>query len=169
MELPVLALSDVQLFCPIETAVCDPATLPPCPSCGFSWETPTVQQLPTVELEQKKPKRDDDSQALSGLALSSTVDAREDDSTLSPCSSTTSLAAMAMEIPLEPDEVELLQEYVAHKWSPETPSPTLAPMPPMTGEVLDPIPFCVPVYYPEAPMEKYALFTLSDDEDLPDY
>ena len=44
---------------------------------------------------------------------------------------TTSLAAMAMEIPLEADEVELLKGYVAHKWSPPTPSLAPTPVPPM--------------------------------------
>ena len=44
---------------------------------------------------------------------------------------TTNLAAMAMEIPLETDEVELLKGYVAHKWSPPTPSLAPTPVPPM--------------------------------------
>ena len=127
---------------------------------------------------------------------------------------TTSLAAMAMEIPLETDEVELLKGYVAHiveptdsitgtnpcapyaqqiwqqwqwrynwrqmRWSSSNSMWLTSgahqlhhwhqlPVPPMTGEVLEPTLFCVPVYRPEAPMDKYALSALSDDEDLPDY
>ena len=46
--------------------------------------------------------------------------------------------------------MELLKEYVAHKWSPSTPSLAPTPVPPMTGEVLEPTLFCVPVYRPEA-------------------
>ena len=44
------------------------------------------------------------------------MEIREGYRVLLPCSSTTTLAAMTMEVPLDPGEVEALEVYVAHKW-----------------------------------------------------
>ena len=49
------------------------------------------------------------------------MEVREGYRVLLPCSSTTTLAAMTMEVPLDPGEVEALEVYVAHKWIPGSP------------------------------------------------